>query len=227
MRGRHHIPREGEVPIQRRPSRRRSLSAAPTRFEDPDDSSEYITPNRPHRRRHPAHPSRSSYEEHKLYIHEKERRQAAERAEQNAKREMKNIRHQRDQEIRRNSDLERETLLEKERRRSLERALRDLDLRDQEERERLERAQRAGIRRQPRHPAVIHHDRHGSLEERGDRVLREDIRAGNERRAEREMPREWPRRRDVGGGLRRRDRVAIGEWIIQDGDRRRFGRRWF
>lgn len=104
--------------------------------------------------------------------------------------------------------------------------------RDADEEERLRRARRAGIRRGPHHPIELHQGPggQGSLEEQGSRVIQDAVRAEHLRQADGNAPtrpaRGWFRRRDVGGGLRRRDTVAVGERTVYGNDARRVGRRW-
>lgn len=158
----------------------------------------------------------------------------AKRKTANARREAENNRLDRDRAIERSRQLAREKHAESEEKRILQeendritRRLRECVISREQEQQRLERAQRAGIRRQPRHENVLHHGGRGSLEERGDRVLREDILAANNRQAGREPQRGWSRTRDDGRGHRRRDRAANGQRIVYEDDRRRIGRRWF
>ena len=102
--------------------------------------------------------------------------------------------------------------------------------RDQDERDRIERQRRAGIPRGPRHRPEVHHRRRVSFEERGDQVIDDAIREQDRRRFETRAPvpprRGWSRHRDVGGGLRRRDTIAVTERGVYEDDRRRGGRRW-
>ena len=205
-----------------------------------------MSPTREHRRqRSRSLSSVRRYEEYKQLVFEQERRQHAERRAQEAQRaaqdaarrrqraeiEAENIRQQRDREIRRNSGLERERQRAAEDRRRLEseerrrRAAEDQH-RIESDRRRRARAQQAGLPRRPRHSVVVHHDNDESFEERGNRVLREDIRAEDRRRNQGQQPLAgWLHRR--ADGLRRRNSIAATERRVYDDDRRRDGRRWF
>lgn len=112
----------------------------------------------------------------------------------------------------------------------MDQMLRDQMLRDQDERDRIARQRHAGIPRGPRHRPEVHHRRHGSLEERGDQVIDDAIRDQDRRRFENRAPvpprRGWSRHRDVGGGLRRRDTIAVTQRGVYEDDRRRGGRRF-
>ena len=120
-------------------------------------------------------------------------------------------------------------------------ALRNDTRRAWEEHERRERLRRSNIPFRPRHrPTVNQHPRphgHVSLAERANRVINDAIQAGHERRYEAEQRRRswhrapapdrgWQRRRDVGGGLRRRDTIAVGQRQVYNDDRMRGGRRF-
>ena len=100
----------------------------------------------------------------------------------------------------------------------------------QEERERMERTRAAGLPRRPRAGAVVHQSREETLTERGVRVINEAVRADENGRCYDDLNpppgQGWERRRDVGGGLQRRDAVAIGQRRVYEDDRRRGGRRW-
>ncbi|KAG6999405.1 hypothetical protein G7Y79_00035g070770 [Physcia stellaris] len=102
--------------------------------------------------------------------------------------------------------------------------------RDQNERDRLDRQRRAGIPLRPRHETELHHRPHVSFEDRGTQVIDDAIRAENRRRYEGRAPapptRGWSRRRDVGGGLQRRDTIAVTQRQVYEDDRRRGGRRF-
>ncbi|KAL8795332.1 MAG: hypothetical protein Q9195_002202 [Heterodermia aff. obscurata] len=104
---------------------------------------------------------------------------------------------------------------------------RDQIRRDQDERDRIERQRRAGIPRGPRHRPEVHQRRRVSFDERGDQVIDEAIQ--DRRRFENRAPvpprRGWSRHRDVGGGVRRRDTIAVTERGVYEDDRRRGGRR--
>ena len=102
--------------------------------------------------------------------------------------------------------------------------------RNQNERDRLDRQRRAGIPLRPRHETELHHRPHVSFEERGTQVIDDAIRAEDRRRFEGRAPapptRGWSRRRDIGGGLQRRDTIAVTQRHIYEDDRRRGGRRF-
>lgn len=103
--------------------------------------------------------------------------------------------------------------------------------RDREERERLDRLRRSNIPRGPRHRPTVHQRPRVSFEERedrGSRVINDAIMEEQRRRFEHPLPPGggWPRRRDVGGGMRRRDTVAVWERIVYEDDLRRGGRRF-
>ena len=78
-----------------------------------------------------------------------------------------------------------------------------------EERQRITRRLEQRIPREPRHLPEVHHYDRGSFEDRGDRVINNAIRAEERRQAEADAG--WFRRRAFGGGVRRRDQVAVGE----------------
>ena len=117
-----------------------------------------------------------------------------------------------------------------DRQRLQEAAIRDRLQRDRNERERIERQRRAGIPLRPRHETEVHHRPTVSFEERGDQVIDAAIRRAEDRRRFNErVPapgRGWPRRRDVGGGLMRRDTIAVSQRRVYEDDRRRGGRRF-
>ncbi len=162
--------------------------------------------------------------------------------------EADDIRHQRDQVIKRNNELEldRRQRIQEEKQRDLATRLQreneqskaddrvEIELeraRGQAERyasetERLRRARRLEIPRLPRHPVRLHQmsGGPGSLEERGERFFNESVEAQRFRREDRNMP-SSPRRnpsprRDVGGGYGRRDER------VHDDDFTRRVRRW-
>ena len=116
-----------------------------------------------------------------------------------------------------------------DRQRLQEAVVRDRIRRDRNERDRMERQRRAGIPHRPRHQAEVHHRPNVSFDERGDRVIDDAIRAENRRQFESRAPlptRGWSRRRDVGGGLRRRDTIAVTQRRVYEDDRARAGRRF-
>ena len=80
-----------------------------------------------------------------------------------------------------------------------------------EEEQRLARAQRANIPRQPRHGATVHYGRE-SMEDRGERFIRDAIRQENLRRFEREIPPNagGPRGTSDDGDMRRRNTFGGG-----------------
>ena len=95
-----------------------------------------------------------------------------------------------------------------------------------DEEERLERARRANIPRRPRHPTAVHQPRE-SMEDRGERFIREAIRQENLRRFERDFSPDdrRPRRAyDDYDGLRRRN-IDDGRRPRYDGWRERRDRR--
>lgn len=118
------------------------------------------------------------------------------RARRYAEREQRRIEHEEHQRLE-SADRARRRQ-EREDREALEAAA----ARQQEERERLERARNVGLTRRPRPGAVVHQRAREGIAERGARVIREAIRAGNERRDQDNQPPRpgagWERRRDVG-----------------------------
>lgn len=107
-----------------------------------------------------------------------------------------------------------------------EEIVRDRLRRDRDERDRIERQRRAGIPHRPRHETEVHHRPHVSFDERGDQVIDDAIRAENRRRFDNAPGRGWPRRRDVGGGLRGRDTIAVTQRHIHEDDWTRRGARF-
>ena len=166
------------------------------------------------------------------------RRRSQEQRERDAERERRREEMRRwaehERRLRRREEREREA--EREQRREELRLREEIEMlqRAQEERERRARQVRARIPLLPRHPAEIHHPARDSFERRaresfeqhGNDVIDNAIRAEQLRQAERPAPYRrdqwWP----DDGGLRRRGTVAIGERIVYDDDRRRWGRRW-
>lgn len=102
-----------------------------------------------------------------------------------------------------------------------------------EEEERLARARRANIPRRPRHQPAVHHQhqqqQRESMEDRGERFIREAIRQDNLRQFEREAAANAGRPRrtydDDDGGLRRRDTIGGGWRGGYSGRRERRDRR--
>ncbi len=96
----------------------------------------------------------------------------------------------------------------------------------EEERERIARRVQQMIPREPRHRPIVHQFGRGSFEAAGDRVINNAIIDAEERR-QAEADAGWFRRRSIGGGVRRRDQVAVGERRIFEDNWRRVGRRFF
>lgn len=217
------------------------LSRERTR-ESSSSESPPMTPLRQHRRNHSVSSSGTRHSEDMRRLraeranrNDREAQDARIRAEREAEAERRRARRYAEREQRRIEHEEHQRLESADRaRRRQERedreALEAAAARQQEERERLERARNVGLTRRPRPGAVVHQRAREGIAERGARVIREAIRAGNERRDQDNQPPRpgagWERRRDVGGGLRRRDTVAVGQRRVYEDDRRRGGARW-
>ena len=189
---------------------------------------------RAERRRDREETERQQQEEEERRFQARERRRR-----EHEERRQRRIRHD---ELRRNelaraeSRREEQEAIERERarrrqeaadRQSLQEAyVRDRLRRDREERDRIERQRRAGIPHRPRHETEVHHRPHVTFDERGDQVIDGAIRAENRRRFDNTPGSGWPRRRDVGGGLRRRDTIAVAQRRIYEDDWTRRGARF-
>lgn len=97
-----------------------------------------------------------------------------------------------------------------------------------EDQERRRRLRDLNIPRGPRHATSVNQRPHVSFADRGDRVINNAIRAEHERQWQRAPSPDqgWSRRRDVGGGVQRRDTIAVGQRRVYNDDRRRGGGRF-
>ena len=189
---------------------------------------------RAERRRDREERERQQHEEEELRFQERERRRR--------EREERHQRRMRLDELRRNELVQAEIRREEQEAIERERArirqedddrqllqeemVRDRLRRDRNERDRIERRRRAGIPHWPRHETEVHHRPRGTLDERGDQVIDDAIRAENRRRFDNTPGRGWTRRRDIGGGLRRRDTIAVTQRRIYEDDWTRRGARF-